>query len=798
MILAALAILFPAKVCIASDANSAAVRRLKLGGTIKDALGRPIVGAEVRLEEGGRVIARSRTDSAGAFQFKPVAPGTYVVIANKQGFTRTLQTVVLSSRRANQLLVVTMEAKEALTLQVITQRLDRARNDLSTEIGSTAYRFDQQAIHRLPEGQDSTLAQVLQQAPGVSQDSYGQGQGQIHIHGENGGGIQYRINDVFLPEAVTSFGEIFSPRFVRSLTLLTGVLPAEIGYRNEGIVDIHSKDGCTDGGPDNDNVEIYGGQRDTVEPSFEIGGCKGRFSYYASGFYLRDNLGLQAPDDSPDPNHDHTEQGQGFAYLSYLVNSQTRLSMMTGVAVNSFEVPPAPGLAQQFTLAGVPTFPSADVKENELEQNYYGILALQGTIGGNLNYQVAGFSRYYELKFNPDPIGDLIYNGVAARILHTGFVNGVQEDTSYRFDSRHTLRAGFYLSGEAIELDDHAETFPAMDGMQTGTTPISIVDDNNQIAWLLGVYAQDEWRPLPGLTVNFGVRWDWMSAFVTQNQWSPRLAVEYAMTRGTTLHAGYARYFKVPPFDQVALETVEKFADTTNAAPVNSGNDKIEAETDDYFDAGIRQRVVDGLNIGVDGFYKIGHDQLDLAQLTGTVVTAPLNYRQSRAWGSDFSLTFERNGLSAYLNFSYAVLQAKHISAGAFLADDAAEIGYIANHWVTLDDNQMFVGSGGASYQLWGFLLTADGIWGSGYRRGFANSGELPPILQFNAAIVRSMRMPKLGELEGRISMINVFDHTYQIRNGSGIGVFSPSYGARRALYAGIKIPLALLVKGSP
>lgn len=281
---------------------------------------------------------------------------------------------------------------------------------------------------------------MLQQAPGVSQDSYGQGQGQIHIHGENGGGIQYRINDVFLPEAVTSFGEIFSPRFVRSLTLLTGVLPAEIGYRNEGIVDIHSKDGCTDGGPDNDNVEIYGGQRDTVEPSFEIGGCKGRFSYYASGFYLRDNLGLQAPDDSPDPNHDHTEQGQGFAYLSYLVNSQTRLSMMTGVAVNSFEVPPAPGLAQQFTLAGVPTFPSADVKENELEQNYYGILALQGTIGGNLNYQVAGFSRYYELKFNPDPIGDLIYNGVAARILHTGFVNGVQGDTSYRFDSRHTLR----------------------------------------------------------------------------------------------------------------------------------------------------------------------------------------------------------------------------------------------------------------------------------------------------------------------------------------------------------------------
>ena len=57
-----------------------------------------------------------------------------------------------------------------------------------------------------------------------------------------------------------------------------------------------------------------------------------------------------------------------------------------------------------------------------------------------LNYQLAAFSRYYVLEFDPDPNGDLIYNGVAAKILHTGFINGVQEDTSYKVDSQHTLR----------------------------------------------------------------------------------------------------------------------------------------------------------------------------------------------------------------------------------------------------------------------------------------------------------------------------------------------------------------------
>jgi len=229
--------------------------------------------------------------------------------------------------------------------------------------------------------------------------------------------------------------------------LLTGVLPAEIGYRNEGVIDVHTKDGCIDGGGDLNNLEIYGGQRGTLEPSFELGGCKGRLSYYASGYYLRDDLGLQSPTASPTPHHDHTDQGQGFANISYLIDSQTRLSLITGTAVNYFQIPPQPGLAKQFDLAGVPVFPSAQVEESELEQNHYGILALQGTLGDKTNYQLAAFSRYYALDFDPDPKGDLIYNGVAAKILHTGLINGVQEDTSYKLDAHHTLRGGFYLSG---------------------------------------------------------------------------------------------------------------------------------------------------------------------------------------------------------------------------------------------------------------------------------------------------------------------------------------------------------------
>jgi outer membrane receptor protein involved in Fe transport len=37
-----------------------------------------------------------------------------------------------------------------------------------------------------------------------------------------------------------------------------------------------------------------------------------------------------------------------------------------------------------------------------------------------------------------------------------------------------------------------------------------------------------------------------------------------------------------------------------------------------------------------------------------------------------------------------------------------------------------------------------------------------------------------------RLDVINLFDDIYQIRSGSGIGVFAPQYGPRRGFYLGL------------
>jgi outer membrane receptor protein involved in Fe transport len=45
---------------------------------------------------------------------------------------------------------------------------------------------------------------------------------------------------------------------------------------------------------------------------------------------------------------------------------------------------------------------------------------------------------------------------------------------------------------------------------------------------------------------------------------------------------------------------------------------------------------------------------------------------------------------------------------------------------------------------------------------------------------------PDLKPLTVRFDIVNLFDQVYELRDGSGIGVFAPQYGARRGYYAGI------------
>jgi outer membrane receptor protein involved in Fe transport len=668
------------------------------------------------------------------------------------------------------------DVKPLETIQVAGKRLDEARNALLPETGSTIYRFDRKDIEKLPLGESTPLNEVILQAPGVVQDSFGQ----IHVRGDHAN-VQYRIDGVLIPESISGFGQAFDARFADRINFLTGALPAQYGYRTAGVVDIHTKGSIEDGG----RIGFLGGSHSHAETSGELHGSNDAFSYYLTGSYLRDNLGIENPTPERNALHDLTRQSKGFGQFSYLLDADSRVSFLFGSTDNKFQIPNAPGQDPSFSLAGAPPVASEKLDAKQNEKNSFQVLSYQRSAGLNLDYQISVFHRYTDVTYHPDPVGDLIFNGIAAQILRRNDAAGVQADASYRLGEKHTVRAGLFASHERFIVNNSSAVFPADgDGNQASDVPLTIQDNSRLAGNLFGVYLQDEWVPMSGLTVNYGARYDRADTVVKEQQLSPRLGLVYDLSKNTRVHAGYARYFTPPPMEKIDTTSIGLFLGTTNALP-SDANTAVKSERSDYFDVGVSHLLTPAITLGVDAYYrKVRHLQDD-GQFGNALIFSSFNYNEARIYGVELSASYKQSGFSAYGNLAASSAKAKGVETGQFNFDPD-ELAFIAQNWVHLDHDQLLAASAGASYKWRSTTFSADMLHGSGLRRGFANSEHLPSYTTVNLGLVQALAVPGVGKIEGRLVVVNVFDKTYELRDGTGIGVGAPQFGPRRALYAGI------------
>lgn len=748
-----------------------------IAGQVNDTLGHPVVAATVRLQSpDGKIVGMTQTGGQGTFEFSRIAAGTYAVVADKPDFQTGTDIVTLTAT-AGKTSKITLASTQALEVKVTAQKLSRARNGIAVDSGSSNYHIGAGDIAALPQGASTPLNQVLLQAPGVAQDSYGQ----LHIRGDHGN-VQYRINDILIPESITGFGQTLDTRFADSINLLTGALPAQYGYRTAGVVDIHTKNGAFANGG---RIGVTAGSNNTQELSGEASGHKGNFTYYLNASVLENDLGIENPTPASSAIHDTTHQHKEFGYFSYLLNNSSRVNLILGDSDSKFQIPNVPDQTPSYTLTGVSSYPSQNLDERQHETTRYGILALQGTLGDKFDYQLAAFSRYSRVLFEPDVTGDLMYTGVASRVLRASQANGLQADGSYHVNPQHTLRSGIFFSQEHLDNSNDVLTFPAdSSGNQTSSTPVGFTDINSKIANLYGVYAQDEWKLGNKLTVNYGMRFDQVDAYVTGNQWSPRIGAVYRATPQTTLHAGYARYFTPPPNELISDRTIALSQGTT-AAPPGTQNDPVKPESADYYDIGISHTLTPSFTLGLDGYYKEVSNLLDEGQFGSALLYTPFNYREGRVYGAELTANYRKDNVSAYLSLARSTALGKGIISSQYNFD-AAELSYIASHWVNLDHDQSITASAGGAYRWRGTTYSADAIYGSGLRSGFANTGHLPGYVQVNIAVAHTYHVAQLGKVQARVSILNLFDKSYEIRDGSGIGVGAPQYGPRRGFYVSL------------
>ncbi len=155
----------------------------------------------------------------------------------------------------------------------------------------------------------------------------------------------------------------------------------------------------------------------------------------------------------------------------------------------------------------------------------------------------------------------------------------------------------------------------------------------------------------------------------------------------------------------------------------------------------------------------------------------PFNYRNGRIQGVEANASYAARGLLVYANFAYAIAKGRNIVSSQFNfsgppGDPTTDLGYIRNNFIYLDHDQTYTASGGFSYSLpdgalHGLKFGADAIYGSGLRRDgdVPNGGQLPGYVQVNLSTSYHFDRPGIGV---RFDIINVGDHVYQIRDGSG------------------------------
>ena len=196
--------------------------------------------------------------------------------------------------------------------------------------------------------------------------------------------------------------------------------------------------------------------------------------------------------------------------------------------------------------------------------------------------------------------------------------------------------------------------------------------------------------------------------------------------------------------------------------------------------------AIPGLEVGIDAYYKTARNLLDDGQFGAAYVLTAFNYDHAQNVGVELKSSYTNGNFRIYGNLAWARQLATQVVSNQFLFGPD-ELAYIASHSIYTDHAQLLTASAGASYLWNGTRFSASMIYGSGLRSGFANTGSLPSYTQVNLGLSREFNLIAPNKPTTlRFDVVNLFDTVYEIRDGSGIGVFAPQFGPRRGFYVGI------------
>ena len=595
-------------------------------GTVRDAKGGVVAGAQITAKSESLGVERTTTANADGFYRTTALPaGTYVLSVSHAGFAARELEVELT---VNRTLTFDVELevgalKEQVNVTADTQLLDPSAS-------STGATVTPRQIQDLPVNGRNYL-DLLQLVPGtvINRQANPGSDNSTPVLGERAGNNNFFIDGQPNKDTVNGGAAAqFNQETIAEFQVLTAGYRAEFGQASGGIVNVITKSGgneyhglasvffrnsAFDSSNSLDPTQTDAPFLQRWDYSLALGGpvVKDKVFFFGSAERIRENrrLNFVFPPGTPQIARDFESQFDNPARV-FDTRGFLKFDEQLGRHRLTQEVNYTNGNVDEFLpLSNATDLPSRrnDNGARHLllgfsdtvllgDQGNPWVLTLRGGYRGETSetrpsHPEAGVGTTFQM-FSSNNTGGLFGN-----LGSFSFGNPVTRtalDQKYTSLSAnvgkllgdHNLKFGWNflrtkvdgIESQVLNLQlfatvaDFTTFGPVNSGFFTVTTAGGLTPEANEIHLqnnYNALFAQDDWKFLPNLTLNFGVRWDYDSEFVTKRNLSPRIGFAWAATPKTVVRGHYGLFYDqfrlglvrdVPSFGGADRRVVQPFS----------------------------------------------------------------------------------------------------------------------------------------------------------------------------------------------------------------------------------------------
>jgi outer membrane receptor for ferrienterochelin and colicin len=739
-----------------------------IGGTVADsATGTPLAGGEVRILQGGNLVATAVTDAFGRYVLHNLPTGAYRVEVRYLGYRAQTHNLSVGTAegfsRADFKLMplpINLSAVEVATAVPLA---------VDTRTGNQI--FKQNDYHGAPS---STTSQLLQQSIVGSARAP---TGEVHIRGQHAE-YTYYVDGVPVPSGISgSLNELFDPQVVNQIDFQTGGWDAEYGNKNTAVVNITTR--IPTGGFHFD-VAGFGGSFRTGFPSktqstngqsVTLSANSGKWGFFASGSrqstdMRREPVVFDTLNHAVENFHNDGTDVFGFAKLQYTANDQDVLNIEVNRSRTRFAVP-------FDSVQGI-------IDDHQQDVNGFVNIGWRHQLGAE-NLELGKASELFVGTFFRD--GSLNYTpGLtdSASFTFPGDTNAyiIAEDRNFRTTGAkvdYTVRAHHGLEFKTGVLASFTSGHEDFSSKANSGSP-GPASNSNLNGSDVGVYAQTAIAPSDRWELRTGARFDNHHAPFAgnQNQLSPRVKLSFFPNPANTFWVYYARLF---------LPTnVEDLRAITSTAQGGVAAEPTLPERDNFFELGYVHRFPFGVVTKLSAYRKKSTPGIDDATVPGTAIVTSVNIAQIHVTGIEGVVEIRPPGpVSGYVNLALNHAYGQRPISGGFFPPDSTP------GFFDLDHDQRLSGVASVVYSSRGFYLSATGIYGSGLIRpetpgaygtglfDFNKSTHVDPNFIVNASVGYSFAVGS-AIVRPQLYVDNVFDRKYLLKGAffSGASVGRP------------------------